>query len=65
MKKPSKKQIKFAEQIARTLNKELPKEKTSYIYWKFIKDNVDKYNEARNYDIYEEMSEVFPYDWFC
>ena len=65
MKPPSEKQIKFAQKIAITLQKNLPVEKTSYTYWKFIKDNVDKYNKVRNIGVYEEMSEVFPYDWFC
>ena len=62
---PSKKQIKFAKLIANTLRIDLPKEDTSYAYWKFINDNITEYNAIHNYDLYEEISEVYSYDWFC
>lgn len=62
---PSKKQIKFAQLIANTLGINLPKEDTSYAYWKFINNNITEYNTIHNYDLYEEIGEVYSYDWFC
>ena len=55
---PSKKQIKFAKLIANTLGINLPKENTSYAYWKFINDNITEYNTIHNYDLYEELCSV-------
>ena len=48
MKSPSKKQIALVDNIAMTLGLEFPRgdyDFTAQAYWKFIKDNIDKYNE--------------------
>lgn len=46
MREPTDKQISFAEKIARTLHKELPKEFSSKAYWEFINDNKEKYEDV-------------------
>ena len=49
MKSPSKKQIVLADDIAKTLGLEFPRgdyDFTAQAYWEFIKNNIDKYNEA-------------------
>ena len=49
MKSPSEKQIVLADNIAKTLGLEFPRgdyDFTAQVYWEFIKNNVDKYNEA-------------------
>lgn len=49
MKSPSEKQIVLANNIAKTLRLEFPRgdyDFTAQAYWEFIKNNVDKYNEA-------------------
>ena len=48
MKSPSEKQIALADNIAKTLGLEFPRgdyDFTAQAYWRFIKDNIDKYNK--------------------
>lgn len=69
MKEASKKQIEYASKIARTLEIDLPDEKTAYTYWNFINDHKDKYKWAKirefNETYGEEISHTYCESWFC
>jgi len=69
MKEASKKQIDYAEKIAKTLNIDLPEEKTAYAYWKFINEHKNDYKWERsrifNETYGEEISHVYCESWFC
>ena len=47
MKKPSEKQIVFAELISAATKIPLPQEQTAFAYWKYIQDNLEEYNKYR------------------
>jgi len=66
IKQPSKKQIIFAEKIADACNIKLPKEFTSYAYWKFINDNQWNYNIAKASMLDSDDYEMLPDEgYFC
>ena len=50
MKSPSEKQIKFADEIAKTLNIDFPKGSSdfnAYNYWNFINNHIKEYREIK------------------
>ena len=67
MRSPSEKQIKFVEKICQTLDIDFPtcsKEFTAQIYYYFIADNINIYQEVRDADsaFEDEMSWFSPID---
>ena len=66
MLEPSQKQIIYAEKIAEACNIDLPKEFTSYAYWKFIDDNQFNYNIAKAAMLDESDYDMLPDPgYFC
>lgn len=47
MKQASEKQISFAKEISHTLKITLPSEESSYAYYCFINNNIERYREAK------------------
>lgn len=50
MKSPSEKQIKFADEIAKTLNIDFPRgsfDFNTYSYWNFINNHIKEYKEIK------------------
>ena len=47
MKPASERQIDFANLINAATKIPLPQEKTAFAYWKYIQDNIEKYNTYR------------------
>lgn len=63
---PSKKQKDFAEAISHLCDIPIPKEFTSYAYWKFINDNVSKYRAEVYSRLDETDDEMLPEaGYFC
>ena len=52
---PTEKQVKYANDIAKTLGIDLPNIKTKESYWQFISDNVDAYKKEQRYIMADEL----------
>ena len=64
-KPPTAKQVKYASIISETLSIKLPKEQTSYAYWKFIHDHEDKYHKHMSQGLCDFMEEYGNFGDYC
>jgi len=56
--KPTEKQMKYAETISKTLDKDIDDLVTKFQYWKFIHDNNDEYHKRKEEEYQEQLRDI-------